>query len=281
MATTLYGTFADIENAERAVGAMMDYGVKQEDISLVKNHQGEATVTDASGRTVWTKSEGMSNAAYGDAPAAGGDRFGADATGVTDTGVRRAPDTQGLASESEMRNPNYAPGSSRVSDSDYDNLAARDENRGDDRDRDDDYDPEKGAKSGLTATTGEDAGAGALKGAGIGLGVGALAAVVSVFVPGLGFFVGGGALATALAGLAGTTGAGAIAGAVTGYLKDQGMDSHLAEHYGSEIEKGGALVSVHVPSDTVDESTVRSIFDKYGATHVTNYAGTGSGGYVA
>lgn len=277
MATTLYGTFADIENAERAVGAMLDYGVKAEDISLVRNHRGEAEVTTPTSEGSRSLASG-SNAAYGNAPAMGADRFGADSTGVTDTPGTRAPDTQGIAGEANVRGgaapePNYTPGSSRVSDNDYDNLASRNE--------DEDYDPEKGAKSGLTATTGADAGAGALKGAGIGLGVGAIAASASFIVPGFGFFIGGGALATALAGVAGTTGAGAIAGAVTGYLKDQGMDSELAEHYGSRVEGGGALVSVQVPSDKVDESTVRSIFDKYGAERVTNFAGSGSGGYVA
>jgi hypothetical protein len=120
-----------------------------------------------------------------------------------------------------------------------------------------------------------------VKGAGVGLGLGAVAALVSIFVPGFGLIAGGGALATALAAAVATTGAAAVAGAVTGYLKDQGMDSHSAEHYGSAISEGEALVSIAVPSGSVDESTVRSILDKYNAARVTNFGGSGAGGYVA
>lgn len=277
MATTLYGTFSDIERAERAVGAMIDYGVRPEDISLVRSHKGEVEVATGT-ETARTVPSGMSNAAYGDAPATGGDRFGADATGLTDNLGNGRLDSNGLAGENSVRraagaDPNYQSGTSRIDDNEYDTLTSGE--------RRDDYDPEKGAKYGLTATTKEDAEAGAIKGAGVGLGLGAIAALASIFVPGFGFFAGGGALATALAGIAGTTGAGAIAGAVTGYLKDQGMDSHAAEQFGAHVGEGGALVSVTVPSDQVDESTVRSILDKYGATQVTNFAGTGSGGYVA
>jgi hypothetical protein len=262
MATTLYGTFTDIELAERAVGAMIDYGVRPDDISLVRNHRDEAEATKPA------EPVGISNTEHG-----------ANASGIIDGVGGYKLDSNGLAAETEVQraagaDPNYQPGSSRVSDTDYDTLNSK-------YDTVDHYDPEQGAKHGLTATTKEDAGAGAIKGASVGLGLGAIAVIASIFVPGFGFFAGGGALATALAGLAGTTGAGAIAGAVTGYLKDQGMDSHLAEHYGEQVGQGGALVSVTVPSDHVDESTVRSIFDKYGATHITNFAGTGSGGYVA
>jgi hypothetical protein len=59
------------------------------------------------------------------------------------------------------------------------------------------------------------------------------------------------------------------------------MDAHMAESYDQAVSAGGALIAVTVPSDKVDESTVRSILDKYGAANVHNYAGTGSGGYVA
>lgn len=218
MATTLYATFSDIDSAERAAGALLDYGVRPEDLSLVRKEDGEPATP-----------------------------LGADAP---------AP---------------YVAGQSRADNQTYDNLAARDEY----------YDPERAAKSGMTSTTPEDAGEGAVKGAEVGLGVGALAALAAIFVPGFGLIAGGGALAIAIGGAVGATGAGAIAGAVTGYLKDQGMESPVAEHLGTTLAGGGSLLSLSVPSGPVDESTARSILDKYAATQVTNYGSTGSGGYIA
>lgn len=212
MATTLYATFSDIDSAERAAGALLDYGVRPENLSLVKKHY-------------------------------------ATGTGPTDQ--------ESAVYSADART--------------YDNLAADDQ----------EYDPEEAAKTGLTSTTAEDAGSGAVKGAGVGLGVGAVAALASIFIPGFGLIIGGGALAIALGGMAATTGAGAIAGAVTGYLKDQGMAGELAEQYGTMVAEGGALLSVTVPSGEVDEATARSILGKYAANEVTTHGGTGSGGYVA
>jgi hypothetical protein len=124
------------------------------------------------------------------------------------------------------------------------------------------------AESGITTTTGADAASGAAKGAGIGLGVGAVAALVSVLVPGIGLVIGGGALATALAGAAATTAAGAIAGGMTGYLKDQGVPEEMAGRFSSHIERGGAVVSISVPSNDVDYDRAQAIFAKYGENEV-------------
>lgn len=124
------------------------------------------------------------------------------------------------------------------------------------------------AEKGITTTTSEDAASGAAKGAGIGLGVGAVAALVSILVPGIGLVVGGGALATALAGAAGATAAGAIAGGATGYLKDQGVPPELAERYAGQIERGGAIVSISVPSGNLNYDTAKGIFAKYGEAEV-------------
>jgi hypothetical protein len=126
----------------------------------------------------------------------------------------------------------------------------------------------KSADTGITTTTGEDAASGAAKGAGIGLGIGAVAALVSVLVPGIGLVVGGGALATALAGAAATTAAGAIAGGVTGYLKDQGVPEETATRFNSYIERGGAIVSVSVPSGELDYLKAQELFQKYGENEV-------------
>ncbi|MFI5387061.1 MAG: hypothetical protein ACHQ50_13185 [Fimbriimonadales bacterium] len=205
MTTTLYATFNDSSIAERAAGALLDYGAKPEDLSLVRQDSSTA-----------------------DAP---------------------PPDHV-----TELRHPG-----------DWNcelNLESR-------------------AKVGITTTTPVDAEAGAIKGASLGAGVGAVAAIVSLFVPGFGFVMGGGALAVALVGLAGTTGAGAIAGAVTGYLKDQGMDWQMAEHLGGMVSEGGALLSILLPSGMVDEPIARSILDKYAAASVKSLAEQSSRGYLA
>ncbi len=124
------------------------------------------------------------------------------------------------------------------------------------------------ADKGITTTTGADAAAGAAKGAGIGLGVGAVAALVSILIPGVGLVLGGGALATAMAGTAASTAAGAIAGGVTGFLKDQGVPEDQITRFSGHIERGGAIVSISVPSGNLDYDTAQALFAKYTETDV-------------
>jgi hypothetical protein len=130
---------------------------------------------------------------------------------------------------------------------------------------------ELSAKSGISTTTPADAASGAAKGAGLGLGVGVLAGLASLAIPGFGLVLGGGALATALAGAAGATAAGAVAGGVTGFLKDQGMPEHATEPYHETFERGGAVLAVHTPSNDVGTATVESVLDKYGATNINAF----------
>src|SRR5262249_28026993 len=111
---------------------------------------------------------------------------------------------------------------------------------------------EKAAKSGLSTTTPHDAGVGAAKGAGIGLGIGVLAGLATLFFPGIGLVVGGGALAAAIAAAAGTTAAGAVAGGVYGHLKDQGVPEEVARNYSRTFEQGGAILAVNTPSGDLD-----------------------------
>lgn len=125
---------------------------------------------------------------------------------------------------------------------------------------------EDDAKSGITTTTGADAAAGAAKGAGWGLLAGAAAALATLFVPAVGLVVGGGALATAIAGAAGATAGGAIAGGVTGYLKDQGLDPDTVKTFNDNLESGGAVLELVVPSGELDLATARKILSKYEAT---------------
>lgn len=134
------------------------------------------------------------------------------------------------------------------------------------------------AEHGITTTTAGDAGAAAVQGTIIGAGVGAVIAIASLIVPGVGFVLGAGALASAIGGIAATAGAGAAAGAIVGYLKDMGVDDQVATEYGQTVESGGAVLAVNVPTGNVDEAAAESILSKYAATNVNRYA---SRGYVA
>lgn len=129
------------------------------------------------------------------------------------------------------------------------------------------------AKGGLTTTTAGDAGAGAVGGMGIGFGVGTLAALASLFVPGIGLVLGGGALASALAAGAGTMAAGAVAGGVAGYLIDQGMPNEAAHDYQSALHNGGAIITLSLPSGNLDMLTAEQLLGKYQAQHIAAYEG--------
>lgn len=188
MVETVYASFADPADAERAVGALLDHGVKDEDISLVAHE------------------------AY-----------------------------------------------------------RRDEMLADMDDDERDEDPVAAAKHGISTTTGADAASGAITGAGVGLGVGAVAAIASMFLPGVGLITGGGALATALAGAAATTAAGGVVGGVTGYLKDQGVPETHAAKYNEAISGGGAVIAVRAPSDEVSHTEIHEVLSKYGARDFGRY----------
>ena len=82
--------------------------------------------------------------------------------------------------------------------------------------------------------------------------------------------MGGGALATALAGMVGTIGAGAVAGAVVGYLKDQGVPEEAITVYRNTFDKGGAILAVAVPTE-FNRADIEAILAKYGATNVDMY----------
>jgi hypothetical protein len=124
--------------------------------------------------------------------------------------------------------------------------------------------PDLMAKVRPSPTTGADAGAGAVKGGAIGLGVGALAAMTTLFIPGVGWVIGGGALAAALGGAAAVSGAGAAAGAVYGYFKDQGIREDAAQGFDRRFRAGGSILAVHMPSGAAGESKIRQLLEKYG-----------------
>lgn len=150
-------------------------------------------------------------------------------------------------------------------------LITREQDSGWPVDRKDEVDPdaaEQSAKKGITTTTTGDATSGAVKGAGIGLGVGTLAALASLAIPGVGLVIGGGALATAIAGALGATAAGAVSGGAFGYLKDQGVDPEVARRFAADLDANGAAVTVDLLSEDMAEAEVEDVLRKYGARNV-------------
>lgn len=265
MAQTIYASFADASLAEKAAGALLDYGVRQEDLSLVANNQyGQARVTegrnidlDAVNRT-FRGSWDTDDAGYRGGVAAPERTVGAYPNNYTGTPTVVPVETDYNTAGTNVDTYNNTGDM---------NAGAVDRNDVDTEDRG----TEEAAKHGISTTTAGDAESGAAKGAGWGLGIGIIGILASLAVPGVGWVVGGGALATAIAGAIGTTVAGAIAGGVTGYLKDQGVPDQVAATYSQNVENGGALLAVTVPSGNVDAGTAEQLLNKYGATNVSSY----------
>ncbi len=218
MSHTMYATFTDASLAEKAVGALMDHGVRNEDISVI-SQETSPKQADAHNRDLR--------------------RSSVAGHGVT---VTSTVDDKG----------NNIPANHSLEYSDH---------------------AEKAGKTGLSTTTAGDAEAGAAKGAGIGLGLGVAAAVASIIIPGVGLVLGGGALATALAGTIGATAAGAVAGGVTGYLRDQGVPGDAATDYERAYKSGCAVLTVHVPSGKMSQLDIENILSKYHATYIHSYSG--------
>jgi hypothetical protein len=129
---------------------------------------------------------------------------------------------------------------------------------------------EEKVESGITTTTGADAAKGADEGAGVGAVLGALAGLASLFIPGYGVVVGGGALPTAVTAAVGTAVGGAAAGGVTGYLKDLGVDEKAAQDLDQTARNDGVIVVVQLYSDGTPEAEIRAILEKYNAIHISS-----------
>lgn len=295
----IYARFSDPAFAEKAAGALLDYGVRADDISLIRSgneddfRNWEASRAQSTYGTVSTQVPDPGIGMMGAEPAAtqnsASGMYAPEAIrpdAVVDANADRIhgqfldrsdPEYiyENSPSDAEMNDPHYRA-AERASNSDY--VEERSEM---DAPSDTEDNFEEAAKKGISTTTPADAGAGAAKGAGWGLGLGILAAVASIFVPGFGLVAGGGALAVAIGGILASTGAGAIAGAVTGYLKDQGMDEHLIASYNEALTTGGAILEISVPSGDVDEATAREVLAKYGAANIGVFAGASRQGYVS
>ena len=129
-------------------------------------------------------------------------------------------------------------------------------------------DLEKKVEGGVTTTTGADAAEGASQGAKAGIVLGALAGLASLFIPGYGIVVGGGALATAVSAAIGTAAGSTLVGGVTGYLKDLGVDDEVAHEFHETIVNDGAIIVVQLPTGGPREQEIRQILEKYQAVRV-------------
>lgn len=108
--------------------------------------------------------------------------------------------------------------------------------------------------------------AGAAKGTTVGLAIGALGAVAALVIPGLGTIFGAGALATAMASLAGGTTLGAVAGSLTGYLEDKGVPEAAA--YGETLAAGGAVIAVQLDGTALERRAVEGVLASHGAQFI-------------
>lgn len=281
---TVFGAFKDLKDAEKAAGALLDHGLQSEDISLVAHEQYREEWEARRTQVNYTPpNQGALETSLGgdpltEVPYAGpGSAPGVAATGLTEPVVDDL-DIEGNPAEyvEGVVHPN------RLGDTVYsadrtlswpagENIAAGAQRMpGDSGQYEDADEHELKADHGITTTTGADAAKGAAKGAGVGLGVGVLAAVASLFIPGVGLVVGSGALATAIAGAAATTAAGAAAGGVAGYLKDQGVPEDVLVTYNQTLDDGGAILAV-TPNAKVSTTEVEAILAKYGATNADAY----------
>ena len=228
MRNTIFASFSDPKMAEKAAGALLDHGLRSEDLSIIQSHKWRTASAEEVAAPQTPTMVYISPNASG------------QSTGVSPFGVMpMVTMVDGVTPQVERFEdlPNF----------------------------------EELAKHGISTTTTEDAGAGALSGLPWGVGLGTIAAIASLFVPGFGLVIGGGALATAIIGIAASAGAGAAAGALTGYLKDQGVPSHLVAEYEGTINAGGAILGATIPSGDVDESCAWEVLNKYAGTHVTSY----------
>jgi len=108
---------------------------------------------------------------------------------------------------------------------------------------------------------------GAAKGATVGLAIGAMGALACLVIPGLGTVFGTGALATAMAALAGGPAVGAVAGSLTGFLRESGVED--VEAYEAILAAGGAILAVQQLDGTaLERRSVEGVLASHGAEYI-------------
>lgn len=98
----------------------------------------------------------------------------------------------------------------------------------------------------------------------LGGGIGALLGVAALAIPGVGPFVGAGAIAAAAVGGAAVTGTavGAAAGALAGALEDHGVHKDDAAYYEKRLNDGGVFVSVDTAGTTLTRQQANEILTR-------------------
>jgi hypothetical protein len=279
--STIFASFATVDDAERAAGALLDHGLEPEDVSLIaRSEEDQLEFEEQEAQNVDDELDRVTGTSYGyplitesgkqqikmHDPVRAPEHiaYNADVVSLDDSDVT-------LRKQGDHYSPHdasaaHVPPEGRMDAPVEDQWRTRGTYRRVKSRRVERFDP----GSGITTTTAADAGAGAVKGAAAGLGVGILAALAAVFIPGVGLVAGGGALATAMAGAAATAGAGAVAGGVTGWLKDQGVPDDALTVYRDTFDQGGALLAVNVPSD-MPRAEIEAVLAKYNANNVDSY----------
>ncbi len=266
MKNAIYASFTNIEDAEKATGALMDFGLKAEDISLIApEHHADRAKHYMSSRPMMNESDTNRNGSEyalieGDPSRNEGETYRSGSSGAPLEG-----DTYRNEGDTYRNTSPNAPIEGDTYRKEGDTYRAPEDPQKD----------EMKAKTGITTTTTADAVAGAEVGAGVGLGVGVAAALAALLVPGFGLVIGGGALAVAIAGAAATTGAGAIAGGAFGFMKDQGVPSNVVESYNNAFQSGSTILAISATAN-LDHAAINQILTKYNGTNIreSEYAGT-------
>ena len=277
MAQTLYATFSNPNNAQSAAAEMLQTGIGKDEISLFFKKGGHVKESTESVDLMDTRpTTPMQGTEFNHGPDPLGNGLRQLSVSRIERGVdadihHPAPDRDpnaGVQEPAEPRGPYldisdsnekepFSRGFNAVSEDSPRNMKV-------DPDADAYRDTDPQVKPGATIG---DVGHGAAHGAGIGLGVGALAAVATMLIPGLGLVIGGGTLAAAMAALVTGAGAGALAGGLAGFLTQQGVPQEEAARYAEIHDKGGAILAVSIYREGMRE-TVDQILKKHGATEV-------------
>jgi hypothetical protein len=119
-------------------------------------------------------------------------------------------------------------------------------------------------KEGVAADPGSDLARGAGTGLAAGAGVGALFGLAATLIPGIGPFIGAGALVSLLGatGAAAATGAivGGASGLIAGALSKWGLDKADADYYGEAIERGATFVAAELAGTGLNQEQVLEAF---------------------
>ena len=287
MKATIFASYRNLDDAEKAMGAVLDHGLRPDEVSLIANENYVQVGPDEAelvsnlppfspeeyGRQrneiEMNESTGTS---YGHAAVSdlGQSPYHPEGNWGGPTGNFAGAEMAGGIESSDALSEYRGSGEPYETDDGAPAYKTRIRSEGEHLTAVEAQQAKRRAESGITTTTPDDASAGAVKGAALGLGVGVLAALASVFIPGIGLVVGGGALASAIAGTVGAAGAGAITGSIVGYLKDQGMPEEAITTYRDAFASGGVILAISMPAD-VRRENLEAILAKYGATNIDLY----------